>query len=117
MANLASQKNIVRIRRHARVRSKISGTSTLPRLSVFRSNRALYAQLIDDEKNATIAAASSVGVKKGTKSEKAEAIGKAIAHLAKEKKITHAVFDRGGFRYAGNIKALAESARKEGLTL
>ncbi len=104
-----------RVRRHRRVRSQLHGTVERPRLSIFKSNRTLYAQLIDDEKGATIASASSRGLKRGKGETPAKAVGEAIAKEAKSKKITAVVFDRGGFRYAGKIKALAEAARAEGL--
>lgn len=104
-----------RARRHARIRSHMSGTSEMPRLSVFKSNRYIYAQVIDDNKGETIVSASSLGEKKGTMIEKAIKVGEAISKLAKEKKVEKVVFDRGGFYFAGHIKALAESARKGGL--
>ncbi len=115
MNNQTTAKVVGRIRRHARVRSKIKGTAKVPRLSIFRSNSALYAQLIDDQKGATIASASGLSIK-GTKQEKAVAVGKEIAKKAIEHKIKTVVFDRGGFRYAGNVKALADGAREGGLT-
>lgn len=104
-----------RTRRHARVRSVVAGTLSRPRLSVFKSNRALYAQLIDDASAATIAAASSMKLKKKAGVEAAREVGKEIAKLAQSKRIKSVVFDRGGFRYAGAIKALAEGARQAGL--
>ena len=115
----ATQKKAAqRLRRHARIRAKVSGTSKTPRLSVFKSNKYISAQLIDDEKGVTLASSSSKGSKgsKGkTKGDKAREVGAAIAKAAKTKKISKAVFDRGGFTYTGNIKMLAESARKGGL--
>ena len=111
----SNSKQLKRERRHRRIRAKVSGTAARPRLSVFRSNRAISAQLIDDEKSVTIAAASSVSLK-GTSAEKARVVGKTIAETAKEKKVTAAVFDRGGYLYAGAIKALADGAREGGLT-
>lgn len=110
-----NSKNINRVRRHARIRSHLSGTATIPRLAVFKSNRYIYAQLIDDVAQKTIAAATSLKEKKGTMIEKATRVGEAIAKAAQEKKITKVVFDRGGFLYAGHVKALAEGARKGGL--
>ena len=98
-----NQKTEKRMRRHRRIRAKVSGTSSRPRLSVFRSNRSISAQLIDDEKAITLAAASSV-LLKGLSAEKAKAVGKTIAEKAKEKGIVKAVFDRGGYLYAGAIK-------------
>jgi large subunit ribosomal protein L18 len=109
-------KKIKRNRRHARVRAKVFGTETRPRLAVFKSNRYIYAQIINDEKGKTLVAASSLKDKKGTMREKAENVGKKIAAHALQKKIKKVVFDRGGFLYAGNIKVLAESARSEGLS-
>jgi large subunit ribosomal protein L18 len=100
-------KNQSRERLHMRIRKKISGTSERPRLSVFRSNESIYCQLIDDLKGHTIAAASSKGVT-GTKSERAMAVGKMIA-------VETVVFDRGGYRYHGRVRSLAEGAREGGL--
>ncbi len=114
MTVLTSKKE-KRVRRQARIRAKISGTPARPRLSVFRSNKEVYAQMIDDTKGVTIAAASSQGMK-GKMTEKAEKVGKAIAVAGKEKKVKAVVFDRGGFAYAGLIKKLADAARAEGLT-
>lgn len=104
-----------RIRRHGRIRSKIQGTATRPRLSVFRSNKYLYAQLIDDETGTTLAAANSQGSNAKTADEKATEVGKAIADAAKTKNISEVVFDRGGFLYAGKIQKLADAAREAGL--
>lgn len=102
-------------RRRKRIRAKISGTSETPRLSVFKSNRFTYSQLIDDTKGMTIVAFSSEKAKGKTKTEKAKATGMEIAKLALAKKIKEVVFDRGGFRYTGRIKALADGAREAGL--
>ncbi len=96
--------------RHNRVRAKVAGTTERPRLSVFRSNRYIYAQLINDETGVTLAAANSRQTKGG-----AVKVGEAIAKQAKEKKVAKAVFDRGGYRYAGQIKNLADGAREGGL--
>lgn len=104
-----------RARRHRRVRAKIKGTADRPRLAVFKSNRHLYVQLIDDDRGATLASASSLGTKSGQKSEHPAFVGKMIAERAKGKKIAKAVFDRGGFLYRGKIKILADSARAGGL--
>jgi large subunit ribosomal protein L18 len=102
-----------------RIRTKISGTAQKPRLSVFRSNTALYLQLIDDESGKTITAASTkdkdIVVQTGTKSEKAKQAGAAIARKATELGVTTVVFDRGGYLYHGRIKAAAEGAREGGL--
>ena len=111
----AQKKAAQRLRRHARIRAKVSGTGKTPRLSVFKSNKYISAQLIDDEKGVTLASSSSKGSKEKTKEAKAREVGAAIAKAAKTKKISKAVFDRGGFTYTGNIKMLAESARKGGL--
>lgn len=96
--------------RHNRVRAKVSGTAERPRLSIFRSNRFIYAQLINDEAGVTLAAANSRETKGG-----AVKVGEALAKAAKEKKVSLAVFDRGGYRYAGQVKALADGARAGGL--
>ena len=110
-----------RIKRHKRVRAKISGTPACPRLSVFRSENHIYAQIIDDVNQTTLVSASTIdnGLKAEmagkTKTEQAKLVGKAIAERAKEKGITTVVFDRGGFRYIGRVKALADGAREAGL--
>ncbi len=110
--------NKARIRRHTRVRGKISGTAECPRLDVFRSNSNIYAQLIDDVKGVTLAAASSTekefGTAKGNK-EEARKVGQLIAKRAADKGITEVVFDRGGYVYHGRVKELAEGAREGGL--
>lgn len=105
-----------RVRRHARVRARVQGTAEKPRLSVFRSNRALYAQLIDDAAATTLASADSRSMKSGSLVDAATLVGEAIAKAAKEKGISTVVFDRGGFAYTGRVQALAEAARKGGLT-
>ncbi|OHA69060.1 MAG: 50S ribosomal protein L18 [Candidatus Wildermuthbacteria bacterium RIFCSPLOWO2_01_FULL_48_16] len=102
------ERNTQRQRRHRRVRAKIRGTAKLPRLVVFRSNKNFEAQLVDDEKGKTLAFVE-VALKNTEKA------GTAMAQLAKEKKVTKVVFDRGGYKYHGNVKKFAESARKEGL--
>jgi large subunit ribosomal protein L18 len=96
------------------IRKKVSGTSERPRLAVFRSNKEIYAQLIDDVSNVTLTSASSAD-SKGTKTEQASAVGKLIADNALKAGISSVVFDRGGFLYHGRVKALAESAREGGL--
>ncbi len=104
-----------RIRLKKKIRAKIYGTSTCPRLSVFRSNNYIYAQLIDDSKGVTIVGASDMGIEKGTKTERGTSVG---ANLAKESialGIKECVFDRNGFKYTGRIKALADGARAGGL--
>lgn len=104
-----------RTRRHTKIRSTISGTSEKPRLSVYKSNKHISVQLIDDEKAVTIAAAHSREVKGKTMMEKSALVGASIAEKAKAKKIVNVVFDRGGFIYTGNVKAVADGARKGGL--
>ena len=106
-----------REKRHKRVRKHVQGTAELPRLAVFRSNRGVSAQLIDDTSGRTLAAASwlSVGKAKGSKSEQAGAVGKLLAENAKKAGIERVVFDRGGYLYHGRVKALAEAAREGGL--
>ncbi len=108
-------KATLRTQRHKRLRSKVSGTATRPRLAVFRSNQAVYAQLIDDEAGKTLAAADSRKETKGTGVEKATTVGAAIAKAALAAKIEEVVFDRGGFQYTGIVKAVADGARAGGL--
>ena len=112
-------KVLKRIRRHARVRSQLSGTAKKPRLAVFRSNKEIYAQVVDDVTGKTLAAASSrdkdVASTKGTKSELATLVGKAIAEKAVKAGINTISFDRGGYQYHGRVKLLAEGAREGGL--
>jgi len=104
-----------RDRRHARVRAKVSGTESRPRLSVYKSNTRLVAQLIDDTKGVTLVAISSLDEKGKTPRERAEAAAATLAKRAGEKGIKSVVFDRGGFQYVGTIKAFADSARAAGL--
>lgn len=104
-----------RERRHRRVRAKVIGTQKRPRLSVYKSNTRLIAQLIDDEKNVTIAAVSSDKAKGKTPRERAEASATTLVKLAGEKGVKAVVFDRGGFQYQGTIKAFADAARAAGL--
>lgn len=110
-------KNVSRQRRHVRVRNKISGTASCPRLNVFRSNANIFAQIIDDEKGITLVSSSSVELKlkNGGNVEGAKLVGKDIASKAKKNKIEKIVFDRGGYLYHGRVKALAEAARENGL--
>ena len=111
-------KNQVRKKRHARVRTKITGTTERPRLNVFRSNKHLYAQLIDDSQGVTIVSASTMDKDfdgKAGNVEAAKLIGETIAKRAVEKNIKSVVFDRGGYLYHGRVKALAEAARENGL--
>jgi large subunit ribosomal protein L18 len=104
-----------RIRRHKRIRSRVSGTAEVPRLSVFKSNTALFGQLIDDTKGFTISALSTRQMKGKSVMEKSKEAGKEIAKIALDKKIKKVVFDRGGFIYTGRVKAFAEGAREGGL--
>lgn len=112
-------RNEARIARHSRIRTKISGTSETPRLSVFRSNKQISAQIIDDEKGITLVSASSLDkdlkITNGGNVEAAKLVGKSIAEKAKKAKIKTVVFDRSGYLYHGRIEALAESARENGL--
>jgi large subunit ribosomal protein L18 len=113
---MAVRKEARRAKLRKKIRSKISGTATKPRLSVFRSNKAIYAQVIDDSKGTTIAFASSATMKdKITKVDAAAQVGKAIAEKAITAGITEVVFDRGGYLYHGRIKSLADGAREGGL--
>jgi len=112
------EKREKRERRHQRLRTKIRGTSLKPRLSVFRSLGHICAQLIDDDKAKTLAMASDLDLKfdkKTAKTAKAAKVGELIAKKAREKKIINVVFDRGGFKYHGRVKALAQGARNGGL--
>lgn len=110
-------RNVVRKRRHNRVRTKISGTKECPRLNVFRSNNEIFAQIIDDTNGTTLVSSSSVElkIKNGSNIEGASLVGKDIAEKAKKNKIKNVVFDRGGYLYHGRVKALAEAARENGL--
>ena len=109
-------RSIGRSRRHSRVREKIRGSADRPRLAVFRSITHIYAQLIDDNAGKTLVAASSVGADaKGKKSERAKAVGTMLGERAKAKGIGEVVFDRGGYRYHGRVKALGDAARSAGL--
>ncbi len=112
-----TDKNQVRQRRHARVRRKISGTSTCPRLNVFRSNKHIHCQIIDDTTGTTLVACSSVELKlaNGSNIEAASAVGTELANRAKAKNIENVVFDRGGYLYHGRVKAVADAAREAGL--
>ncbi len=117
MKNIKKEK---RIRRHTKIRTRVSGTSATPRLAIFRSNRFMYAQLIDDTTSKTLASASSHGGKKAAKKgvkkgDAAFAVGKAIAEKALALKIKSVVFDRGGFGFKGRVKSLADGAREGGL--
>jgi large subunit ribosomal protein L18 len=113
--NKSTIKTQKRERRHARIRAKVAGTLEMPRLSVYKSNKYLYAQLINDDKGETLAATSTKEAKGKGLTEKAKAAGMELAKLALAKKIEKVVFDRGGFIYTGRIKALADGAREGGL--
>ncbi len=108
-------KATLRTQRHKRLRHKVTGTAARPRLAVFRSNKFVYAQLIDDENGKTLASADSRKETKGTGVEKATTVGTAIAKTAQAAKIETVVFDRGGFQYMGIVKAVADGAREGGL--
>ncbi|WP_315118760.1 50S ribosomal protein L18 [uncultured Clostridium sp.] len=111
-------RNESRVRRHLRVRKKISGTQEMPRLSVYRSEKNIYAQIIDDTKGITLVSASSVDKEfdcAGSNKEGAKLVGETIAKKAMEKGINKVVFDRGGYIYHGRVKELAEGAREAGL--
>ena len=112
-------RNSMRLARHSRIRSKISGTKELPRLDIYRSNTGIYAQIIDDDAKTTLVSASSLdkelNLKNGSNVEAAKAVGKLIAERAKKAKITEVVFDRGGYLYHGRVEALADAARENGL--
>lgn len=112
----ANYKVMKRVRRHARIRSKVMGTDSRPRLAVFRSNAHIYAQIIDDTRGVTLASASDIKGMKGTKAARSMEVGKLVAANAKKAGITAVVFDRGGFQFTGRIKALAEAAREAGLS-
>lgn len=114
MKSIKNKKTERRRRIHKKVRTRISGTAKVPRLSVFRSSQYIYAQLIDDIAGKTLAAVSDMK-EKGSGVKRARAVGLALAKAAAEKKIKETVFDRGGFAYAGRVKALAEGAREGGL--
>jgi large subunit ribosomal protein L18 len=119
MPTAAARKRTLRIRRHARVRKHVAGTTTRPRLAVFRSDRHISAQVIDDTAGRTLAAASTVepslrGATGGNVAA-ATAVGKLVANRAKSAGVTRVVFDRGGFRYHGRVAALADAAREGGL--
>jgi large subunit ribosomal protein L18 len=114
-----AQKVLRRAQIRKRLRRKVKGTADKPRLSIFRSNKQIYAQIIDDEKGATLVSCSSrikdVNSQPLSKTDKSREVGKKLAELAKDKGIEVVVFDRGGYRYHGRVKALAEGAREGGL--
>ena len=104
-----------RVKRHKRIRSRVTGTAACPRLAVFRSNTAIYAQMIDDVAQKTLCSASDIKSRAGTKTESAANVGKALGEKAVALGVTTCVFDRGGFLFHGRVKALAEAARTAGL--
>lgn len=114
-------RSVARLRRHTRVRKRVAGTPECPRLNVYRSIKDIYAQIIDDQADHTLVAASTIDselrkkMKGLNKTEQAKLVGQTVADRAKSKGITKVVFDRGGYRYIGRIKALAEGARENGL--
>ena len=115
-----ARKSAARKRRHVRVRKRLRGTAERPRLAVFRSNKHIYAQVIDDISGRTIAAASTLeaeGKADGTKSDEAKAVGALVAQRASASGVTAVVFDRGGFMYHGRVAQVAEGAREAGLKL
>lgn len=112
---MSNRKVEKRIRRHSRIRAKLAGTAERPRLAVSKSNSHIIAQLINDDKGETIAYVWTKNVDGKTLGEKSVNAGKKIAEMAIAKKISEVVFDRGGFKYIGNLKALADSAREAGL--
>ena len=112
---MRSIKSAKRERRHRRVRAKVAGTGLRPRLSIYKSNTRIIAQIIDDLKGATLAAVSSAEEKAKTPRERAEAAALTLAKRAKEKGVADVVFDRGGFQYRGTVKIFADAARKAGL--
>jgi large subunit ribosomal protein L18 len=109
------KKDEKRIRLKRKIRTKIKGTAACPRLTVFRSNKFIYAQVIDDQAGKTLASASDVKTGKGTKIERAKEVGRVVAANAIQKKIKKVVFDRNGFKYTGRIKLVADEARIGGL--
>jgi len=112
---MALNKAKARAKVKRRIRKNIFGSTEKPRMSVFRSNKQIYAQIIDDDKNITIASSSDLGSKGKTKMTRATEVGEALAKVASGKKISEIVFDRGGFTYAGRVKALAEALRAGGI--
>ena len=113
----SKEKREARLRRHTRVRKSVSGTTEVPRLNVFRSNKGIYAQVIDDVTKTTLASSSNLELKiaNGGNIEAAKAVGKDVAEKCKKAKINKVVFDRGGFLYHGRVAALADAAREAGL--
>ena len=116
MKNIEKIKRENRAKRHKKVRAKVFGTAKIPRLNLYRSNRSLFIQLIDDQAGVTLASVNDKEIKSGkTKVEKAKEAGKLIAEKAKKADIKKVVFDRGGYKYHGRVKSLADGAREGGL--
>lgn len=116
MKNIEKKKRENKVKRHKKIRAKVFGSAKIPRLNLYRSNKSLFIQLIDDEKNVTLASVNGKEVKSGkTKIEKAKEAGKLIAEKAKKAGIKKVIFDRGGFQYHGRVKAVADGAREGGL--
>jgi len=116
MKNIEKTKRENRIKRHRKVRTKVFGSAIIPRLNIYRSNKSLFIQLIDDKAGITLASVNDKEIKSGkTKIEKAKEAGKLIAEKAKKADIKKVVFDRGGYKYHGRIKAVADGAREGGL--
>ncbi len=116
MKSIPAKKTAKRQRRHARIRAKVIGDSLRPRLAIYKSNKFIWAQIIDDTKGVTIASSTTKNVKGKTETERAHIAGGAIAKLAVAKGIKSIVFDRGGFIYTGRVRAFADGAREGGLT-
>ena len=115
MKSISQQKTEKRTRRHARIRAKIVGDGIRPRLTIYKSNKFVWAQVIDDTKGVTIASSTTKGLKGKNETERAYSAGEAIARLVLAKGINQVVFDRGGFIYTGRVRAFADGARKGGL--
>ncbi|TSC74386.1 MAG: large subunit ribosomal protein L18 [Parcubacteria group bacterium Gr01-1014_44] len=113
--NQSKKKRAGRIKRHKRVRAKITGTKDVPRLSVFRSSKHIYAQVIDDTAGKTLLAVSDAELKEADKTKRSLRAGESLGEMIKEKGIIKIVFDRGGFKYHGRVKALAEGLRSAGI--
>jgi len=112
---IKNKKTEARMRLKKKIRARIFGTLSIPRFSVFRSNKHIYAQIINDDASKTLVSASDTKIKTGKKADKAREVGKVVAELAITKKISSVVFDRNGFKYTGRVKTLADSAREAGL--
>jgi len=115
LRNAIKEKRAKQARRSNRVRARLVATTSRPRMAVYRSNKYIYVQIIDDTKGHTLAAASDLKIKEGTKTERAAKVGEMIAEAAKKAGIEEVAFDRNGYKYTGRVKALAEAARSAGL--